>query len=144
MAHITLFFRSSCIAHISVNWLSPVKVRQTFIGGSRKMIVYDDMEPTEKIKVYDKGITVNGSPENTQQLRIGYRAGDMWAPHLPAKEALQTETEHFVECLCQGTAPISSGLTGLRVIEILKATCRSIAARGAPVTLEQKFVERRS
>jgi predicted dehydrogenase len=144
MAHITLFFRSSCIAQISVNWLSPVKVRQTFIGGSRKMIVYDDLEPTEKIKVYDKGITVNGSPENARQLRIGYRAGDMWAPHLPAKEALQTETEHFVECLCRGTAPISSGLTGLRVIEILKATCRSIAARGAPVTLEQKFVERRS
>ena len=144
MAHITLFFRSSCIAQISVNWLSPVKVRQTFIGGSRKMIVYDDMEPTEKIKVYDKGITVNGSPENTQQLRIGYRAGDMWAPHLPAKEALQTETEHFVECLCQGTAPISSGLTGLRVIEILKATCRSIAARGAPDSLICRIRARRS
>jgi predicted dehydrogenase len=139
MAHITLFFRSSCVAHISVNWLSPVKVRQTFIGGSRKMIVYDDLEPTEKIKVYDKGITVNGSPEKARQLRIGYRAGDMWAPHLAAKEALQTETEHFVECLCQGTAPISSGLTGLRVIEILKATCRSIAAQGAPVALRAKI-----
>jgi predicted dehydrogenase len=139
MAHITLFFRSSCIAQISVNWLSPVKVRQTFIGGSRKMIVYDDLEPTEKIKVYDKGITVNGSPENARQLRIGYRAGDMWAPHLAAKEALQTEAEHFVECLCQGTAPISSGLTGLRVIEILKATCRSIAAQGAPVALRAKI-----
>jgi predicted dehydrogenase len=139
MAHITLFFRSSCIAQISVNWLSPVKVRQTFIGGSRKMILYDDLEPTEKIKLYDKGITVNGSPETAHQLRIGYRAGDMWAPHLPTKEALQTETEHFVDCLRGGTDPISSGLTGLHVVEILEATSRSIAARGSPVGLEHKF-----
>jgi predicted dehydrogenase len=144
MAHITLFFRSSCIAQISVNWLSPVKVRQTFIGGSRKMIMYDDLEPTEKIKLYDKGITVNGSPETAHQLRIGYRAGDMWAPHLPAKEALQTETEHFVDCVSRGTAPISSGLTGLHVVEILEATSRSIAARGSPVSLEHKFGRRGS
>jgi predicted dehydrogenase len=142
MAHITLFFRSSCIAQISVNWLSPVKVRQTFIGGSNKMIVYDDLEPTEKVKVYDKGITVNGSPETAHQMRIGYRAGDMWAPHLAAKEALQTEAEHFVDCLRQGTTPISSGCTGLRVIEILEAASRSIAARGTPVTLEQRLCKR--
>jgi predicted dehydrogenase len=144
MAHITLFFRSSCIAQISVNWLSPVKVRQTFIGGSRKMIMYDDLEPTEKIKVYDKGITLNGSPEKAHQLRIGYRAGDMWAPHLPAKEALQTETEHFIDCVRRGTPPISSGLTGLHVVEILEATSRSIAARGSPVSLEHKFGKRGS
>jgi predicted dehydrogenase len=139
MAHITLFFRSSCFAQISVNWLSPVKVRQTFIGGSRKMIMYDDVEPTEKIKVYDKGITVNGLAETAHQIRIGYRAGDMWAPHLPAKEALQTEAEHFIECLQHGAAPISSGLTGLHVIKILEATSRSIATRGAPVALNQDF-----
>jgi predicted dehydrogenase len=142
MAHITLFFRSSCFAQISVNWLSPAKVRQTFIGGSRKMIIYDDVEPTEKIKVYDKCITVNGSPESAHQLRIGYRAGDMWAPHLPAKEALQTETEHFVDCVRRGTAPISSGLTGLHVVEILEATSRSIAAQGTPVSLEHKTSKR--
>jgi len=141
MAHITLFFRSSCIAQISVNWLSPVKVRQTFIGGSRKMIMYDDLEPTEKIKVYDKGITVNGSPESAHQLRIGYRAGDMWAPHLAATEALQTETEHFVDCVRRGTSPISSGLTGLQVVEILEATSCSIAARGAPVGLEHGYCQ---
>lgn len=141
MAHITLFFRSSCIAQISVNWLSPVKVRQTFIGGSRKMIMYDDLEPTEKIKVYDKGITVSGSPESAHQLRIGYRAGDMWAPHLAAKEALQTETEHFVDCVRRGTSPISSGVTGLQVVEILEATSCSITARGAPVGLEHGFCQ---
>jgi predicted dehydrogenase len=137
MAHITLFFQSSCVAHVSVNWLSPIKVRQTFIGGSRKMIVYDDVEPTEKIKVYDKGITLNGSPEKAHQLRIGYRAGDMWAPHIPAKEALQTEVEHFVDCLRNGKLPISSGVSGLRVVEILEAACRSIREQGKPVRLKQ-------
>jgi predicted dehydrogenase len=137
MAHITLFFQSSCVAHVSVNWLSPIKVRQTFIGGSRKMIVYDDVEPTEKIKVYDKGITLNGSPDKAHQLRIGYRAGDMWAPHISAKEALQTEVEHFVDCLRSGKTPISSGASGLRVVEILEAVSRSIVAQGRPVRLGQ-------
>lgn len=139
MAHITLFFPSSCIAQISVNWLSPVKIRQTFIGGSRKMIVYDDVEPTEKIKVYDKGITINGSEEAAHQLRIGYRAGDMWAPHLSTKEALLTEAEHFIDCVRHGTAPISGGITGWRVVELLEATSASIAARGAPVVLDHRF-----
>ena len=126
MAHITLFFESRCVAHVSVNWLSPVKVRQTFIGGSRKMIVYDDLEPTEKIKVYDKGITVNAQAENAHQMRIGYRAGDMWAPHISTKEALQTEVEHFVECVTTGASPVSNGLSGLRVIEMLEAASRRL------------------
>lgn len=137
MAHITLFFQSSCVAHMSVNWLSPIKVRQTFIGGSRKMIVYDDVEPTEKIKIYDKGITLNGSPEKAHQLRIGYRAGDMWAPHLAAKEALQTEVQHFVDCLRTGETPISSAQSGLKVVEILEAASRSIKEQGRPVRLGQ-------
>lgn len=139
MAHITLFFESSCVAHISVNWLSPVKVRQTFIGGDRKMIVYDDLEPTEKIKIYDKGITVSSAPEQTHQLRIGYRAGDMWAPHLSAKEALQTEAEHFVDCIRTGKSPISNGQTGLKVVEILEAASRSIAAQGKPIQLVENI-----
>jgi predicted dehydrogenase len=142
MAHITLFFRSSCIAQISVNWLSPVKLRQTLIGGSRRMILYDDVEPTEKVKVYDKGITVDGSAEAAQQLRIGYRAGDMWAPHLSAEEALRTEAEHFIECLRRRTTPISSGVSGLRVVEILEATSRSIAARGSPIRLDDSSRDR--
>ena len=141
MAHISLFFPSSCIAHISVNWLSPVKVRQTLIGGSRKMIVYDDGEPAEKIKVYDKGITVNGIngingiSEKELQFRIGYRAGDMWAPHLSTKEALHTEAEHFIACIHSGESPISDGKSGLQVVEILEATSRSVAALGKPVPL---------
>lgn len=136
MAHLTLFFSSNCVAHISVNWLSPVKVRQTFIGGSRKMVVYDDVEATEKIKVYDKGITVSLPEKDAYQLRIGYRAGDMWAPHLPAGEALQTEINHFLTCVCDGVAPISDGQSGLEVVEILEAASRSIAAQGNPLVLK--------
>ncbi len=135
MAHITLFFPSNCVAHVSVNWLSPVKVRQTFIGGNLKMVVYNDLEPTEKIKVYDKGVTLNGTTENERQLRIGYRAGDMWAPHISAKEALQTEVAHFADCIRNGATPISGGLSGLRVVEVLEASSRSIADRGKPVSL---------
>jgi predicted dehydrogenase len=139
MAHVTLFFQSSCVAHINVNWLSPVKVRSTLIGGSRKMIVYDDIEPTEKIKIYDKGITVNGSAENAEQLRIGYRTGDMWAPNLSAREALQAEAEHFIDCVRNAKQPVSSAASGLRVVEILEAACRSIAAQGKPVRLNQAY-----
>ncbi|MGY3359974.1 putative dehydrogenase [Bradyrhizobium sp. GM0.4] len=135
MAHVTLFFENSCVAHINVNWLSPIKVRQTFIGGSRKMIVYDDLEPTEKIKVYDKGISVNPSPQAAHQLRIGYRAGDMWAPHLGASEALSVEAKHFVDCIRNGSSPLSSGTTGLQVVQILEAASRSIMAQGKPVRL---------
>jgi predicted dehydrogenase len=137
MAHITLFFESSCVAHVNVNWLSPVKVRKTLIGGSKKMIVYDDMEPTEKIKVYDKGVTIDGSPEKTQQLRIGYRAGDMWAPHIPTKEALASEVDHFVDCVCNGTPPLCDGASGLRVVEVLEAATLSIANQGRPVRLQR-------
>lgn len=136
MAHITLFFESSCVAHVSVNWLSPIKIRQTFIGGSKKMIVYDDVEPTEKIKVYDKGITLNGSPEKTHQLRIGYRAGDMWAPHIAAKEALQTEVQHFIDCIRNGKLPISGGPSGLKVVQLLEAASRSIREQGKPIRLK--------
>ncbi len=137
MAHIALFFRNNCIAHISVNWLSPVKIRQILIGGSSKMIMYDDLQTTEKIRVYDKGVTISSQQRDVHQLRIGYRAGDMWAPHLPAKEALETEAEHFIACIRQQETPISGGTSGLQVVRILEAACKSIAAQGAPISLEQ-------
>jgi predicted dehydrogenase len=140
MAHITLFFASKCVAHVSVNWLSPIKVRQTFVGGSKKMIVYDDLEPTEKIKVYDKGITLNAPSDDAHQFRIGYRAGDMWAPHISTKEALQTEIEHFIDCVRTGAPPVSDGMSGLRVIEVLEAASRSIAEQGKPVQLKQPLM----
>jgi predicted dehydrogenase len=140
MAHITLFFRSSCIAHISVNWLSPVKVRQTFIGGSRKMIVYDDLEPSEKIKIYDKGVTVNGNGNagGNQRYRmlIDYRSGDMCAPQLDITEALSTEAKHFIKCVELSEPTITDGQAGLRVVRVLEAATESIAARGRIVELD--------
>jgi predicted dehydrogenase len=102
------------------------------------MIVYDDLEATEKIKLYDKGITVRRAEEDAHQFRIGYRAGDMWAPHLSVKEALQTEAEHFISCVCTGASPISDGATGLQVVEILEAASRSIAQQGNPIPLKHK------
>jgi predicted dehydrogenase len=108
------------------------------------MIVYDDLEPTEKIKVYDKGITLNGPSEDAHQFRIGYRAGDMWAPHISAKEALQTEIEHFVDCVRNGSQPVSDGMSGLRVIEVLEAASRSIAQQGKPIMLKQRGIRERA
>ena len=131
IAYLTLFFDSNLIAHVHVNWLAPLKVRRTLIGGSSKMIVYDDLEPSEKVKVYDKGITVNNDDtESVYQMLIGYRTGDMWAPQLDVTEALRLEASHFIRCVEQGERPISDGEAGLRVVRILEAATQSMAARG--------------
>ncbi len=137
MAHITLFFDGPGMAQISVNWLAPVKVRQTLIGGSRRMIVYDDLEPSEKVKVYDRGVSCE-TPQGDGDLHrmlISYRVGDMWAPHLPIEEALAVEAAHFVDCVANGRTPITDGHAGLRVVAILDAACRSMRRRGQPIEL---------
>jgi predicted dehydrogenase len=133
-----LFFDGNLIAHIHANWLAPVKVRRTLIGGARRMIVYDDLEPSEKIKVYDKGITLSGSTESTYQMMIGYRTGDMWAPNLEMTEALRVEAGHFIRCIEDKEPVITDGETGLRVVEILEAATSSLAERGRPVELGRK------
>jgi len=97
IAYMTMFFENSLIAHVHVNWLSPVKVRRTLLGGSRRMVMFDDLEASEKIKVYDRGISLNPSPENVYQMLVGYRSGDMYAPQLAVSEALSVEAAHFVE-----------------------------------------------
>jgi predicted dehydrogenase len=136
IAYLTIFFDGSLIAHLHVNWLAPVKVRRTLVGGSQKMIVYDDLEPSEKIKVYDKGITVNNNTEESvYQMLIGYRAGDMWAPQLEMTEALRTEALHFVRCIEQGERPLTDGQAGLLVVQILEAASHSLAERGRLVEL---------
>lgn len=137
MAHVTLYYGNGTNAHLSVNWLAPVKVRQTLVGGSRKMIIYDDLEPSEKIKVYDRGIRVSGSAEEIRDARVSYRMGDMWAPCLGTKEALLTEIEHFVACISEGAAPLTDGQMGLGVVETLEAAGRSMRRRGQPVELQQ-------
>jgi predicted dehydrogenase len=115
-------------------------VRRTLIGGSSKMIVYDDLEPSEKIKVYDKGITLNGNPQmdgkKVHDMRVGYRTGDMYAPQLDMTEALGRELKQFVDCVTTNGQPIADGHAGLRVVRILEAATQSLAQRGRVVELE--------
>jgi predicted dehydrogenase len=138
IAFLTLFFESRLIAHLHVNWLAPVKVRRTLVGGSKKMIVYDDLEPSEKIKVYDKGITLNGAANGAQRYKmlIDYRSGDMCAPQIDISEALGAEARHFVQCVNAGTPTMTDGQAGLRVVRILEAATQSIASRGRIVELD--------
>ena len=136
LAYITMFFEGNLIAHVNVNWLSPVKVRRTLLGGSKQMIVYDDMEPSEKVKVYDKGITVNTAPESVYKALVGYRSGDMFAPQLDVSEALKVEIQHFADCIRTGDEPITGGQAGLRVVRILESASMSMKQRGKLVSLE--------
>ncbi len=136
IAYMTMFFDGNLIAHVHANWLAPVKVRRTLRGGSRRMVMFDDLEASEKIKVYDRGISVNSSPEKKYQMLVGYRAGDMWAPQLAIREALSVEAAHFVECLTTGRKPITDGAAGLRVVHLLEAASQSMRAQGALVTIQ--------
>jgi len=133
LAYVTLFYDSGFIAHANVSWLAPVKVRQVLVGGSKKMITYDDLEPSEKIKIYDKGISLTDDPEKIQEMRVGYRTGDMWAPKIGVAEALGTESAHFVDCIVNKKVPRTDGQLGLRVVELIEAACRSMRCKGATV-----------
>lgn len=135
VAYLHCFFDNDLIAHFHVNWLAPVKIRRTLIGGDEQMIVYDDLEPSEKVKVYDRGITLNNGSEGIYQLMVGYRTGDMWAPQLNRTEALSIEASHFLACIEDGQQPLTDGQVGLRVVRILEAAARSMAQRGKPVEL---------
>lgn len=137
IAYVTVRYAGSLLGHVHVNWLAPAKVRRTIIGGSKKMMIYDDMEPSEKLKVYDKGFTVapRPSPENEYQLMISYRSGDMHAPQLDTREALAVETENVVQAIGGKGRLVSDGRAGLRVVRILEAAQRSIASGGAMIAL---------
>jgi len=126
MASIFLYLKGKKSAHINVSWVSPVKIRLTLIGGTKKMIVYNDTEPSEKVKVYDKGVEIIQSPEDLYKIWIQYRTGDMWAPKLDTEEALAVEVDHFVDCIKNGKKPITDGLAGLRVVEVLEMIDRSL------------------
>lgn len=133
VAYLTLFFDCQLIAHIHANWLAPIKVRRALIGGSRRMVMYDDLEPAEKVKVYDRGITLEDDPEALDQVLVGYRSGDMWAPRLDVTEALRTEALHFAQSIEEGTPVMTDGEAGMRVVRILEAAARSLTVRGRPV-----------
>ena len=133
IAYMTFMFESNLIAHCHVNWLAPVKVRRTLIGGSRKMIVYDDVEPSEKVKVYDKGITVANTSETIYKMLVSYRSGDVWVPHLDQTEALRTEVAEFRRCVETGATPVTDAFAGLSTVRLLEAATHSIRNRGAVV-----------
>jgi predicted dehydrogenase len=135
IAYMTMFFDGDLIAHVHANWLAPVKVRRTLLGGSRRMVIFDDLEASEKIKVYDRGISVNSSQEKKYQMLIGYRTGDMWAPQLAIREALQAETAHFVDCIANQKTPVTDGAAGLRVVRLLEAATQSMKSQGALVAI---------
>jgi predicted dehydrogenase len=133
VAYLTLFFDCQLIAHIHANWLAPIKVRRALIGGSRRMVMYDDLEPAEKVKVYDRGITLEGDPEALGEVLVGYRLGDMWAPNLDVTEALRTEALHFAQSIEEGTLVMTDGEAGMRVVRILEAAAQSLSECGRPV-----------
>ena len=134
MAFLTVYFPNNVLAHINVNWLSPVKVRTTLIGGRDKMLVWNDLEADEKVKVYDKGMTVT-SAEGVYNLLVSYRSGDVWAPKVEQTEALKAELAYFVECVTTGTTPFNDGEAGLRIVRMLEAADVSLAERGKLVSL---------
>ncbi len=134
VAYMTLYFPEKVIAHINVNWLSPVKVRTTLLGGEKRMLVWNDLEADEKVKVYDKGVNMT-SREGVYELLVSYRTGDMWAPQLEQVEALHQELSYFVDCVSNGEEPFNNGSAGLRVVKMLEAATESLGKRGSLVYL---------
>lgn len=134
IAYLTVYFPDKVIAHINVNWLSPVKVRTTLIGGEKKMLVWNDLEADEKVKVYDRGVDITNR-EGVYELLVNYRSGDMWAPQLEQVEALRQEMIYFVDCIVNDQMPFNDGAAGLRVVKMLEAANESVAKRGTLVYL---------
>jgi predicted dehydrogenase len=129
IAFITAYFPDKLIAHVNVNWISPVKVRTTLIGGEKKMLVWNDLEADEKLKIYDKGVDVK-SQEGVYNLLVSYRSGDMWAPQVEQVEALKLELSYFVECIQKSAKPFNDGCAGLKVVRMLEAANESLSKRG--------------
>ena len=134
VAFMTVYFPNSVIAHINVNWLSPVKIRTTLIGGQKKMLVWNDLVADEKIRVYDRGVNI-ASGEKVHELLVNYRSGDMWAPQIEQLEALRVELDYFADCIMNSKSPFNDGEAGLRVVRMLEAADCSIKRRGELVRL---------
>src|SRR5439155_11595421 len=135
IAYVNVDYGDRLMASFHVNWLSPVKVRQMILAGSRKSLIFNELNPTEPLKVYDRGIEVSETVEEARRLRVGYRTGDMWSPHIEPGEALQAVVTHFAECVRDRAVPISDGRIGVRVVRLLEAATRSIRAQGGRVVL---------
>jgi predicted dehydrogenase len=138
LAFITLFYESGFIAHVNVSWLAPVKVRTILIGGTNKMITFDELQPSEKLKIYDKGVSFTDDPAKIHEMRVGYRAGDMWAPKVDNAEALLVEGRHFAECITSKKTSTTDGRFGLRMVELIEAATSSMRGRGETVHLQRQ------
>jgi predicted dehydrogenase len=134
IAYVNVDYAERLMASFHVNWLSPVKVRQMILAGSKKSLIFNELNPSEPVKVYDRGIEVSAA-EEAQRLRVGYRTGDMWSPHIEPGEALQAVVSHFAECIRERAVPVSDGRMGVRVVRLLEAATRSIRAQGGRVVL---------
>jgi predicted dehydrogenase len=134
LAFITVYFPDNVIAHFNVNWLSPVKVRTTLIGGEKKMLVWNDLEVDEKIKIYDKGIT-RSSGEGVYDLLVSYRMGDIWSPKIDQVEALKLGAQYFIDCIRKNETPFTDGVSGLEVVKLLEAADTSLRNKGSVVYL---------
>lgn len=134
IAFITVFFANNLIGHFNVNWISPVKIRTTLIGGEKRMLVWNDLEADEKVKIYDKGVNIENR-EGVYDLLIKYRSGDMWAPRVEQSEALKAEIEYFIDCVLNDQVPFNDGRAGLRVVKILEASNESLKNNGKMIKL---------
>jgi predicted dehydrogenase len=135
IAYVNVDYGDHLMASFHVNWLSPVKVRQMILAGSRKSLIFNELNPAEPLKLYDRGIELSEAVEATQRRRVGYRTGDMWSPHIEPAEALQAVVSHFAECVRERAVPVSDGRMGVRVVRLLEAATRSIRAQGGRVVL---------
>ncbi len=135
VAYIMIYFPDNVIAHFNVNWLSPVKVRTTLIGGAKKMLVWNDLDADEKIKIYDKGVHTNDEGEGLYEMLVSYRMGDVWAPRIEQAEALKLEAQYFINCVETGEDPFNDGISGLRVVRMLEAANESLKNRGGVIYL---------
>lgn len=136
IAYITLKLEGGTLVHLHVNWLSPVKIRKTVIGGNRRILVFDDLEPSEKIKIYDHGVSLDSSTkEKSYRDLVKYRIGDIYSPYVDRQEALKIEIQHFCDCITKGIKPITGGESGLQIVKILEAADRSIQSGGKQVRI---------
>jgi len=136
VAYVTVRFSNNLIAHFHLNWLAPVKVRTTIVGGSKKMLVYNDMENSEKVKVYDRGITQNHDPARRERMLTGYRNGDILVPNLETTEALKLMAQEFVNSIREDRSPLTDGASAYRVVRLLEAAQRSIEQNGREIDLD--------
>ena len=140
VAYITVYLENNVIAHFNVNWLSPVKVRMTLIGGEKKMLVWNDLVADEKIRIYDKGVqkNVNGNvngQNGIHEMLVSYRMGDVWAPRIEQTEALKVETQYFIDCIEKGETPFNDGKSGLEIVRILEAANKSLSKKSGMIYL---------